>query len=188
MPSWAKLMYEEPINFIRLSEAYNSFYKSNPYVKDHYTRYYKRLIMNYRNSMSENGDAIPKDIESIETKFRSKNLESRTQIPEWKVYEMETFFLEKNRQGCPWQANVYAIEVSKSNPNILICNTETEGLFKTVNKGKTWIQIAKENVNSSDNVHKLIQKKDKFFRSYCNSSKESRYSIYGIKWIDSSLS
>ena len=34
MPSWAKLMYEEPINFIRLSEAYNSFYKSNPYVKD----------------------------------------------------------------------------------------------------------------------------------------------------------
>lgn len=25
MPSWAKLMYEEPINFIRLSEAYNSF-------------------------------------------------------------------------------------------------------------------------------------------------------------------
>lgn len=47
--------------------------------------------MNYRNSMSENGDAIPKDIESIETKFRSKNLESRTQIPEWKVYEMETF-------------------------------------------------------------------------------------------------
>jgi len=152
MPSWAKLMYEEPINFIRLSEAYNSFYKSNPYVKDHYTRYYKRLIMNYRNSMSENGDAIPKDIESIETKFRSKNLESRTQIPEWKVYEMETFFLEKNRQGCPWQANVYAIEVSKSNPNILICNTETEGLFKTVNKGKTWIQIAKENINSSEAI------------------------------------
>ena len=63
MPNWAKLMYDEPINFIQLAKEYRSYYKEKPFEKNQYTRYYKRLIMNYRTAMDERGNAIPIDIE-----------------------------------------------------------------------------------------------------------------------------
>jgi photosystem II stability/assembly factor-like uncharacterized protein len=151
MPNWAKLMYDEPINFIQLAKEYRSYYKEKPFEKNQYTRYYKRLIMNYRTAMDESGNAIPIDIEKREKEYR-KSATSRTQMPVWMPYEMETFFLEKNSQACPWQVNVYAIDVAKSNPNILYCISETEGLFKTVDKGKNWTQIGIQHINASEAI------------------------------------
>lgn len=152
MPSWAHLMYDNPIDFIKLEMAYRDYYKSRAFEKSSYTRYYKRLIMSHRNLMDGDGKSMALDIDTKEKFFQKNKLQSRTGAPVWKAYDMETFFLENNRKACPWQVNVYALEVSKSNPNILIAGAETAGLFKTTDKGKSWTQISKNYINGTEAI------------------------------------
>ena len=144
MPSWAKLMYESNINLIKLDSAYRAFYKFNNFVKSNYTRYYKRLIMNNRNFMNNDGTFNSYSSDVIEKMFQKEDhKQSKSLLGElvWKPFIMETFFLEKNRVACPWQTNVYAIDVSKSNPNILVCAAETGSIYRTTDKGLNWNQI-----------------------------------------------
>jgi PKD repeat protein/photosystem II stability/assembly factor-like uncharacterized protein len=59
----------------------------------------------------------------------------------------ETFWL--NEQGsptdpssCPWQVNVYSLDVAESDNNILFCGTETGFVNKTSDKGMNWQLLA----------------------------------------------
>ena len=44
--------------------------------------------------------------------------------------------------ACPWQANVYSIDVSKSDNNILFCGSETGCINKSTDKGQTWTFVS----------------------------------------------
>ena len=47
-------------------------------------------------------------------------------------------------ENVPWQVNVYAFDVSKSNNSVLYCGTETGFLNKTVDNGENWQLLAKD--------------------------------------------
>lgn len=94
MPSWAKLMYESNINLIKLDSAYRAFYKFNNFVKSNYTRYYKRLIMNNRNFMNNDGTFNSYSSDVIEKMFQKEDhKQSKSLLGElvWKPFIMETF-------------------------------------------------------------------------------------------------
>ena len=145
MPAWANLLYEEPVNLIRLDSAFKAYYRTRSVSKDEYTRYYKRLIMLNRFNMDETGDIIQHDPFRYERKSTADlSGTSRGQLNQWKVEEMETFWLEKPQTPCPWQVNVYALDLCKSNPSFLIAASETGGLYQSVDKGLNWKQVGKE--------------------------------------------
>ncbi|MBL0236739.1 MAG: hypothetical protein IPQ02_09045 [Saprospiraceae bacterium] len=135
MPSWAHLLYNEPLNLLQIDSAYKAYYLSHPFEKNHYTRYYKRLIMNNRMNTNSNGFIVGKDVVSVEHQFNHV-INSRNAPNIWRPYDMETYFLENNQVACPWQVNVYRIDVCKSNPNFLVASSETGGIFKSADKGK----------------------------------------------------
>lgn len=148
MPEWAKLMYENPINYIALDKAYKNYYATHVFEKNNYTRYYKRLIMLHHASMDSAGNLILQKDPSI----LKSTAQIQTSSNQWKPYPMETFFLEKNNVACPWQVNVYRVDVSRSNPNILVAASETGGLFRTEDKGKNWYQIGRREVLNTEAI------------------------------------
>ncbi len=142
MPEWAKALYEQPVNFIKLEQEYQSYYLNHTFQKNNYTRYYKRLVMLNRMNMDENGYLLESKTKSdIDRRIISKEY---SPLNVWKPYNMETYFLENNNKACPWQVNVYRMDVCKANTNYLIASTETGGLFKSMDKGKNWIQVGKQ--------------------------------------------
>ena len=41
-----------------------------------------------------------------------------------------------------WQANVYTLDQSLTDPNILFAGTESGGIFKTIDKGMNWFMVS----------------------------------------------
>ncbi len=139
MPGWAKLLYQNPINMIQLDDAYQNYYKTHAFEKNNYTRYYKRLIRLNQDLIDEQGFLKERTIEPAESNLGIANRQGNA----WKAYtSMETFFLERNQEACPWQTNVYKLSVCKNKPEVLIAGTETGALFISKDKAKTWNQIA----------------------------------------------
>ncbi|MBL0261819.1 MAG: hypothetical protein IPQ10_12320 [Saprospiraceae bacterium] len=142
MPSWALLLYKQPLNLLEIDAAFQDYYKNHPFEKNHYTRFYKRLIMKHQAAMLPDGTVDSSD--PMRKYESSKAPNSFRSAPIWNVYDMETFFLEKNREACPWQVNVYRMDVCLSNTNIMVAAAETGGLYKSIDKGANWKQIGKE--------------------------------------------
>lgn len=92
MPEWAQYLYENPINIIKVEDAYHQYYINHTFEKNHYTRFYKRLVMNHQMQIQENGDMVSKNYRELEE--RSQLNKSRSPVNEWRPYEMETFFLK----------------------------------------------------------------------------------------------
>ncbi|MFN8331715.1 MAG: hypothetical protein U0T81_10960 [Saprospiraceae bacterium] len=107
MPEWAQYLYENPINIIKVEDAYHQYYINNTFEKNHYTRFYKRLVMNHQMQIQENGDMVSKNYRELEE--RSQLNKSRSPLMN-ELHEMETFFL-KIIPACPWQVNVYRMDV-----------------------------------------------------------------------------
>jgi photosystem II stability/assembly factor-like uncharacterized protein/PKD repeat protein len=150
MPSWASLLYKTPVNSIELEHAYKEYYQTHTFEKNAYTRFYKRWRSASIPFIGADGIVRPPsnademnawrtDRESI-----SKSKKQRIAATLWKPLTMETRWLKNDvaaQTVCPWQANVYGFDISRSNPNILVVGTEPGGIFRTTNKGKTWEQI-----------------------------------------------
>ncbi|MEP7196873.1 MAG: LamG-like jellyroll fold domain-containing protein [Saprospiraceae bacterium] len=153
-PTWAQYMYSNPIDVYKLDSAYEAYYKINPYKKNHYIRYYRRWRRWLGPHLSLDG--IVKDwsasqwekIIHSEEQFHNSYINTNRNInqhpiPNWKDLGPRSTQWIANDNAldtfCPWQANIYAFEISKSNPSILYCITETGSLFRSSDKGKNWI-------------------------------------------------
>lgn len=152
MPSWCVHLYKQPLNVLALDSAYNHYYATHEFVKNNYTRYYKRLIKVAQQYLTADGIVRPiteRDI--LRPEQKSTALQAPTSV-QWKPIGPHETYGTPGANGlgalCPWQANIYAFDIAPSNPNILYAMGETGGLFKTTNKGKQWIQL-ETGVNSS---------------------------------------
>lgn len=146
MPDWAEGLYNEPINLLKIDQAYKDYYIQHPFKKNHWTRYYKRLIRSYNSEISNDG--LIKSWNSEEWDYYRQRKESnhltsvyqRSSAADWKdIGPYSTQWLKATSDTfCPWQANIYSFEISKSNPNVLYCITETGSLFRSNDKGNNW--------------------------------------------------
>ncbi|NOT38275.1 MAG: T9SS type A sorting domain-containing protein, partial [Saprospiraceae bacterium] len=161
MPEWANLLYEKPININKIDSAFCTYYSTHAFTKNHYTRYYKRLIKSYQSNFQSDGLIKEWSAEqwnedrNIKEQSRLSN-NQRTHANEWKDIGPRTtqWLANDNRRDtfCPWQANIYAFEISRSNPNVLYCVTETGSLFRSSNKGQSWILKGQNYVLNSEAI------------------------------------
>ncbi|SHJ16669.1 Por secretion system C-terminal sorting domain-containing protein [Tangfeifania diversioriginum] len=160
---WKKMLYEFPVNLHEIENDFNSYRLKNSNEKSPVIKYYKlwrRVIENYADG---DGEIILPDVETYRKKqfneqqkalFSQKSAQSDPSNwqflgPKETFWQNETNLNEafKTPEGdpkqCPWQANVYAFDVSKTNPDVLYCGTETGYISKTINKGLTWELLGK---------------------------------------------
>ena len=127
LPNWTELMYSENPDEGEVIKLYRKYYKTNEFVKNKHTQYYKRWIRNisrYTNS-----------------KLESSSSESSNQ---WQCVGPWDFDQHAaSRSYAPGAAHVYTIEQSVNNSNVLYAGTATAGAWKTTDKGMNWSLITK---------------------------------------------
>ena len=127
LPNWAELMYSENPDEGEVIKLYREYYKTNEFVKNKHTQYYKRWIRNisrYTNS-----------------KLESSSSESSNQ---WQCVGPWDFDQHAaSRSYAPGAAHVYTVEQSVNNSNVLYAGTATAGAWKTTDKGMNWSLITK---------------------------------------------
>jgi hypothetical protein len=148
LPDWAKMMYSADPNVGEVVKAYESYYKTNPFVKNEHTQYYKRWLRNTKEVVDQKGFIRPPskaekdkmDNERLRARQEQSGNRSMAIAPNWRP--IGPFDFDKDAAGrshAPGAAHVYTIEKAASNPDILYCGTANAGIYKTINRGLNWI-------------------------------------------------
>lgn len=157
LPDWAKLMYYYPLNYNVIKEKYNKYIALNPHEKSAAIRYFKIWSRAVESCVKADGTILLPDLSVYNQNLvqtRSQILQNRdlstTIESEWSFLgPKETFWLNETGSAsspasCPWQVNVYSLDVAASDNNILYCGTETGFVNKSIDKGLTWSLVAQD--------------------------------------------
>ncbi len=157
LPEWAVEMYAENPNVWSVESGYRTWRESHPDDKTTFTQYYKkwrRAVQPYVNS--EGWVVKPEAAEVAEFQNRIERLRreaantGRSPANWTNIGPFETFNANTgpNPLGKSSQANIYCIDQSLSNPDVVYCGTEGAEVFKSTNRGLNWVCVSK-NVSMS---------------------------------------
>lgn len=141
-PAWAIEMYKTKPNVLLVDELYSTYFASQVFEKTIHTQNYKHWRRAVEQYLQEDGKLQFPSIEEINKKHH-KILKKRENISRsigaWKaIGPMDTYSTGSDQMEVSWQANVYTIDQSISDPNIVYAGTEAGGIFKSLDKGETW--------------------------------------------------
>ena len=150
LPDWAKLMYSDHPNVWAVDDAYRQWRQTNPDLKTTYTQYYKkwrRATEPYINTQGFVEQPTPESIQAFNDRLQQlKTAQGNRSGASWtNLGPFETF--NTNTGPTPLakseQANIYCLDQSLSDPNIVYCGTEGGEIFKTVDKGQNWFCVSR---------------------------------------------
>ncbi len=157
-PEWAKLMYSENPNVPEVENLYRAYYRNNEFVKNIHTQNHKHWIRLVEPLLDDDGYIKQKsrkqealEAQRLKNRFREHKLSGTDKSSGWISMGPFETFKKNTSKPVSWHKNVYAIDQSLSNPNILICGTEAGGVYKTVDKGANWTLITKGEIFASGN-------------------------------------
>lgn len=142
-PNWAQMMYEENPNIYNVDKAYRAYYRENDFKKDIHTQFYKKWRRNLIDrilsdgNISEHSDEIfqrQKDI--LEAKQNTSLLYGNWSL----VGPILTH--SEGGEVINSQSNVYCIDQSLVNSNILYCGTESSEVYKSIDGGENWFNVS----------------------------------------------
>lgn len=146
-PSWVRLMYQEDPNVWEVDQAYREYYEVHDFTKTMHTQYYKKWRRKVESYINAAGEVVLPSLSRQQEKENtwlehwSKNILSKDGVngaPWTSLGPFQTLSTNDGQLAVSWQANVYAIDQSSSDPNVLYCGTEAGGVFKTLDKGIHW--------------------------------------------------
>jgi photosystem II stability/assembly factor-like uncharacterized protein len=143
MPPWAQLMYAPNPNVEAVDRAYLEYYRHHDFVKTTHTQYYKKWRRFIEPFLLPDGHVGPTDTPP-DARFEASWLplfsaSAKSVNPIWRhLGPTDTYSTFPGQLRVSWQANVYCIDQSPTNPNILFCGTEAGGVYKTTDKGLNW--------------------------------------------------
>ena len=147
-PKWAQLMYSDNPDVSQVIDAYEAYYRQNDFEKTIHTQNYKYWIKKVEPLLDDNATIhIPtlqeeaqyfKQLKAKKKKTNTKSMDMWSSIGPFETYKNNT------QTPISHHSNVYSITQSLNDPNLLICGTESGGVFKTIDKGQTWTLISKD--------------------------------------------
>lgn len=149
-PDWVYLMYDENPNVDFVKQAYETYYKTNKFVRNSHTQYYKRWLrslsreINGRNHSQVSKRYISDNEADYIERCKANQTNARSST-EWESIGPIDFDKEAaSRSYAPGAAHVYTVEQASSNPDILYAGTATAGLWKTTDKGANWTLVTRD--------------------------------------------
>ena len=150
-PDWAKMLYQEEINYKEIEKAYQSWAAHTEVEKSAILRYYKIWKRALADFVLPGGHIAVPDLKYYQENLRYAQLNPMTQKAQsnanWSFLgPKETFWLNESGSStapssCPWQVNVYSFDVAESDLNTLYCGTETGFVNKSIDNGMSWQQM-----------------------------------------------
>lgn len=149
-PEWAKLMYSEDPNVAEVFKLYNEYYKAHSFEKNTHTQNYKSWIRMIEPYLNSDGHFRKEIVEYKNEVFNHESSMRSTKTPyllnkptgaTWTLHGPKESYNSLGSTPRQWQANVYALDQSISNPSILYAGTESGGVYKTTNLGINWTLI-----------------------------------------------
>lgn len=150
-PDWAKMLYQYPVNYFEINEAFSLDKPNREGDLAPIIRYYKIWKRAVEPLVQNDGTIIIPDIKKAKEILYHNQLEAKEKLmknmnseSDWSFLgPKETFWLNESGSStppnsCPWQVNVYSFDVAATNPNILYCGTETGFVNKSIDKGLNW--------------------------------------------------
>ncbi|NPD44625.1 MULTISPECIES: discoidin domain-containing protein [unclassified Lentimicrobium] len=192
-PEWAKMLYQEPVNYNEVLKAYSDYLQNNEVAKSPILRYFKIWKRNIEAFVLEDGYIQIPDLKKYQENLLETQVASITHAyktnSNWSFLgPKETFWLNENGSStapssCPWQVNVYCFDVSASNPEILYCGTETGFVNKSIDNGLTWEQIGLNYVFGSGISALSIDPENEEIVYVCAESQVHKTVDGGLTWI-----
>jgi len=152
IPNWAKEMYGNNPNVFEIDEEFESYIQQNNEVKNRHTAYYSHWRKFVQPYIQENGSIkFPSFQEKENLKQQnaaiSAQAKSANQLQTWAFAGPEKNFRVRYNATdtitqISWHANMYCIDQSASNPNVLYAGGENGGVYKTTDKGLHWQYIS----------------------------------------------
>lgn len=138
LPQWAQKMYAANPNLFEVDSLYQLYYSNHSFEKSFHTQYYKRWrrsVMNYIDSEGFVSTPTEAEFQLKLQEYASKQHASRASA--W-TSAGPNFVSGPEGTSGRTQSNVYCIDQSKSNSNILYCGTEPGEVYKSVDGGTSW--------------------------------------------------
>ena len=185
-------MYSENPNVGEVENLYKQYYKENDFVKNIHTQNHKHWLLKIESLLDQNG-FIKQPTKSqeeakntiLKEKYLQKNENRNTIVGSgWEPMGPFETYSTNNAQPISWHKNIYAIDQSLSNPDILICGTEAGGIYKSIDKAANWSLITLGEVFSGGNASVKIHPTDS--DNYLISSNNRIYQSLdgGDTWIE----
>ena len=149
-PQWAQLMYSEDPNVSEVIESYQKYFEKNEFKKTIHTQNYKFWIKSVENIVNTD-DKLRAPTRAQEEAYFKKLLDKKERSVEksmdiWTSIGPFETYKNGTSTAISTHANVYSIDQSTQNTDLLICGTESGGVFKTTDLGLTWSLISKQEV------------------------------------------
>jgi PKD repeat protein/photosystem II stability/assembly factor-like uncharacterized protein len=145
LPGWAIKMYGTNPNIYEIDDEYRQWRKDNPTAKTTYTQYYKKWRRASEPNIQASGfvlnpppgttEEFHKRLDKLRISNANRNAGAWENIGPFETFNTNTgpSPLAKSEQ-----ANIYCIDQSLSNPEIVFCGTEGAEIFKSNDKGQNW--------------------------------------------------
>lgn len=153
-PKWMEKMNNlETVNYYEMVDSFEHYLMRTPEArrKEGNTKpivnHFRRWQKHYYPYVQSDGHILLPTHEEFRQFVTEVNKEtdqmpktrSATTINGWKLLAPLKTYDYKKKHMTPAQANVQRFGVSKSNPSVLYCGTETGMVFKTIDAGQNWV-------------------------------------------------
>ncbi|MBK6481636.1 MAG: T9SS type A sorting domain-containing protein [Chitinophagaceae bacterium] len=143
LPGWVKMMYDEKSNVFLVDSAYQAFYNGNKPHNDIYARWYTNWRRKVSPFLDEKGYVHYPGTEETNLQLAYRNSLQSTLRSNWQHAGPEIHYSAKSSETSPFEpisehANIYGVDRSLSNPNVLIAGSESGGIYKSVDAGENW--------------------------------------------------
>ncbi|HPI08597.1 MAG TPA: hypothetical protein PLM41_19515, partial [Saprospiraceae bacterium] len=147
-PTWMQMMQEENPNVFDIQKAYADYFKTHPYEKNTYTKYYKRWMHWARTYVQGDGQLHLPTV--AEQQQQEQQLKATRALAEersgnsvgWTFLGPKRTYDTDGVTEVTWQTNIYSIDISLSDPNVLYAGGESGGIWKTTDKGLNWTLLS----------------------------------------------
>ncbi|MEO6168444.1 MAG: T9SS type A sorting domain-containing protein [Chitinophagales bacterium] len=146
LPGWVKMMYNESNSVFAVDSAYEAFFEGREPHNDIYARWYTGWRRNVSSFLDEKGFIhYPSPEETNEQLKRRSELQNTVRTA-WTHAGPDIHYSTKTSETSLFepiseQANIYGIDRSISNPNVLIAGSESGGVYKSIDGGDSWTLV-----------------------------------------------
>lgn len=133
-PAWIIAMYAPDPDPGEVMRLYTAYYRDHPFVKNQHTQYYKRWISGLGKTFLDDPTT---NVPYLEAHNKAK--QNRAAASWTTVGPIDWDHTAAARSYAPGSAHVYTIEQSLSHPDILYAGTANAGVWRSHDRGISWI-------------------------------------------------
>ncbi|HUM47750.1 MAG TPA: hypothetical protein PLD84_12545, partial [Chitinophagales bacterium] len=146
LPAWVKMMYDESNSVFAVDSAYEAFFDGREPQHDIYARWYTSWRRSVNSFLDEKGFVHYPATEEINQQLKHRSELQSNVRSEWTHAGPDIHYSTRTSETSPFepiseQANIYGIDRSLSNPNVLIAGSESGGVYKSIDAGNSWTLI-----------------------------------------------